>query len=694
MAKEQWEEEAVERFIQHLSDSRSQTYGITGRDVVVNLLTGENFDYQLQDERGEKLAVELFRMVENGDELAQSRVWHTMAGYIREEIQKKGLKGYLVYTPQFFVKKAEMKTLAIQQGDIIEQGIAAHNGEKEFTHGGYEFHRIESLETISLSYSRGARSVDSRGTATSSFAGKLPKKNRQVDIENHERIIVVVNWAYFVDATAAIRSLSSFDFSQFANVDKIFFETRQGEFSLVYDQAVIEAIETRSNVTNPDALKLLVEYLDHQLNDKNIEAFEFIKTISDSSGNLDWLTNGAKENLVHIGSELLKKGRVEDAMWIVRMLHNDLNPSPIGANDADDPEGEHNYHTKIANNEDFRNITTVRGHLCWLMAGVIVQNRPEYYTEIIEILLRYIAEDNLYIRVQATYPLVEFLVRKKAVKNQDETPFEWKQSERDLIREIPLKMLRDNAAHPRVLEALLHVFDKFRDLNESEAEEVLRVLIATEQDDVLHDLAALVPYFALFRKDDFPAKGEFNPDAFIGILKEQIVHGKPAMKSSLTWHFWKMLEQKTLPYEQIREYILLFWENGYDSSVASMFGLVFEQLAALAPEDAKNLFEKMIALLKERLKTDPEEKHQAWINGTEEVVALLATEPERLLSLVENLKDIWLTTRVYIGNITTIFGSYRTVPPEHRERIKMELRTMYDEMKGVYDPLQPVDWNL
>lgn len=693
MTKDQWEEEAIERFRAYLSSARQFTYGITDRDVVVNPATGENFDYQLQNEKGEKIAVELFRMVENGEDLAESRVWHQVSSFLKQAIEKKGLKGYLVYTPQFFVKKSEMKVYAEKMAEVIEKGIKDNPTVEKFEHENFKFNKIKSLETISLSYSKGARSIDSRGTATNSFVYKLPKKNKQVDIEDHERVLVVVNWAVFVDPHSAIRALSSFDFEQFKNVDKIFFEAKEGEFSLIFDRSVVDAIKTHIKVENPDALNLLIEYLKNQLDDKNQNAFDFIKTIGTASGNLDWLAdNGAKENLVRF-TENLGEENIEDMMWVVRMLQNDHNPSLSGENDIDDPNGEHNYHIQVLKNEDARNITTVRGHLCWLMSRIIAKNKPKYYKEIIEIIQRYIAEGNLYIRIQATYPLVEFLVRKNAIKNQDESTFDWKQEERDLVREIPLKMLRDNVQYPRVLEALLHVFDKFRDLTETEAEEVLRALIATEHDDVLHDLAALIPYFALFRKNDFPRMGTFNPATFEALLKDQIVNGKRALKSSLTWHFWKMLEEKMLPYEQIREYILLFWANGYDSDVASMFGLVFEQLAITAPEDAKDLFEKMTELLIERLKNNPEERHQAWVNGSEEIVGLLVNEPDRLLGLVNNLKEIWLVGGTYIGEIATIFENYQNVPVTDKERVKVELKKIYEGMKAINANIQLVDWN-
>lgn len=694
MAKDQQEEEAIERFREYLSRTRAFTYGVTDRDVIVNEETKENFDYQLQNENGEKVAVEIFRLVENGEDLARSRVWHDMAGLIKDETEKKGLKGYLVYTPNFLVSKSKRKAFAAKQAKIIEEGIKSNQTEEKFSYEGYEFHKIPSLESISFSFSDGARSVDSRGTATSSFANKLPKKNKQVGVADHERMLLVVNWAFFVGSHDAIRALSSFDFDQFENVDKIFFEGKQGEFALIYDRSVIEAIKARQKVENPEALKLLIQYLKHRLADKNQGAFDFIKTMGQSSGNLNWLSDDeAKENLVQFGTELLAKGLVDEAMWIVRMLENDPNPAPSGANDPDDPNGDYNYHSKVLRGEDARIITTVRGHLCWLMSRIIVQNKPAYYTEIIKILIRYISEGNLYIRTQATYPLMELVIRRKATRNQDGTPFDWNPKERVLVREIPLEMVRDNAKYPRVLESVLHIFDKFRDLNEREAEEVLRILLATEQDDVLHDLATLVAYFALFRKKDFPADGAFKPDVFIEILRDQTMNGKRTMRSSLAWHFWKILEQKLLPYDELREYILLFWENAYDSSVASMFGLVYEQLAIVAPNDARDLFEKMIELLKVHLQNNPAESRQAWVKGTEEVIDLFMAEPDRLLKLVNNLKDIWVMGSVYIGDIAAIFGSYQKVASKDKEHVRSELKKLYEEMKKIHPQIQPVDWS-
>ncbi len=695
-AKEQWEEEAIERFRDFLGQERTTTYAITGRDVVVNPTTNENFDYQLQNQDGEKIAVELFRLVEDGKELGRQKVFGSFLEQLKKELLSRGVKGYFISTPEFVVKKSEISAHSVRVAEEIEQAIKDNDAADKFEHNGFEFIRVKDLSTVGFSYHwGGVRSIDSRGTAATVFAGKLPKKNRQVAVSDHERVLLVVSWAMFVEGADAIRALSGFDFSQYQNVDKIFFEPRQGQFVLVYDRDVVEAIQNKQLLNDPAPLNLMLQYARYQLGEKKPEAFEYVKAVTTFTGNIDWLNDdGAKENLVSYGEELLSKDQIEDAMWIVQQLHNDADPKADGTNDDDDPKGEHNYHSRVLRGEDANVITTVRGHLCWLMMKIAAKSKPEYYTELIGIMSRYLKEDNLYIRIQASYPLEVFWSNRRATKNPDETPFSWNDKERVYVRQLALDAVRANRSYPRVMQALLHVFNRNRDWNEEEAEEMLTLFLETKHNDVLHDLAAFIVYFALFReKDSQYYGGTFNPEKFIALLKEQIRDGADAMSSSLAWHLWKLLTDKVLPYETIKEYIPLFLDGKYSAGAMSKLALIFEELTKIAPEDAVTLYERALEHLDEHLKSKPEERHQHWINGTEEMLPILAKEPKRLLAVIERLKDMWMRkVQLYVGNIKTIFESYELVPVEQKDEVKAALKAMYDEMKAVHPPLQEVDW--
>jgi len=47
MAKQQWEEDAKDRFLQFLSSSTSEKWAVLDEDVVVHPATNRNFDYRL-----------------------------------------------------------------------------------------------------------------------------------------------------------------------------------------------------------------------------------------------------------------------------------------------------------------------------------------------------------------------------------------------------------------------------------------------------------------------------------------------------------------------------------------------------------------------------------------------------------------------------------------------------------------------
>jgi hypothetical protein len=694
--KEQWEEDAAERFRFFLSNLRATNYAITDRDVpVASSLTGENFDYQIESPEGDKIAVEIFRLIESGEDLARGKIWGRVIQLLKAELLKRGVKGYLISTPEFKIKSKDINAFSIQAANDIEQAIKNDPISKKFKYNGFELSKFDDLQTVVFSTSNGARSIDPKGTAASVFSEKLPKKNKQVDVAGYERILVVVSWAVFVDADDAIRALSSFDFTDLQNIDKIFFEPKENEHHLIFDRSVLEAVQNGQEVTNTDVVQLLKQYLRYQLGDKKPEAFQYIKGVTTSEGSIDWLTdNGAKENLVSYGEELVSKEQLEDAMWIVRQLHNDPNPTADGSNEPNDPEGKHNYHEMVLRGEDSYAITTVRGHLCWLIMKIVAKNKPEYYTEIIGILTRYLKEDNLYIRVQASYILTELWRRRRAKKNQDESVFAWKDEEREYIRQLTFDMVRANSKHPRVMQALLHIFNTLRDLNEAEAEEMLALFLQTNHDDVLHDLAAFIVYFALLREADSQYYGgTFNPEKFIALLKEQIVKGAPSMRGSIAWHLWKILTDKVVPYEAIKEYLPLFLEGEYGREGLTKLGLIFEELAVIAPEDAASLYERAVKSLENYLVNKPKDGYQHWINGTEQIVPILAKEPKRLLGVISSLKNIALAERqIYIGDASVIFGSYQLVPVERKEEVRKALKTTWDEMKSQQPFLVEIDW--
>lgn len=692
MVKDQLEEETIERFRAFLSRERSTIFGISDRDVVVDPTTGENFDYQLISSSGDKVAVEIFRLVESGSELASEKVWSQIVTLLKQKLTEQGIKGYFIVLPKINIPLREIETYAQQAAATIATAISDNEGVLNFSTEGMTFRRIEEYESVSVSWGGEARSVNPHGTAETVFLDKLPKKNKQVGILDHERIILVVNWSMFVDAGNVVRALSRINFDAFPNVDRIFFEERNHHFFQVYERRTYHAIANQqpSSVGDPT---LLLEYLEHQLADTKKEAYEFVKVKTLETGSMEWLSNtAAKVNLVRYTEGLATAGQIDEAMWVIRQLKNDPDPDPDGENSPDDPDGEYNCHRRILNGEEVNGITTVRGHLCWLIAKVIVQNKPEYYAELIEILTGYIAGQNLYIRTQSMIPLTDLAVRIRAIRNKDGSDFSWDQDSRNKVRALAFLALDENIQYPRVLQMLLRVFDHMRDLKEREAKLALRVFLDTEADYILHDLAVLIIYFALFRGKEFTKEGPFVATDFVELLKRQISSGKSSMRASLSWHFWQILKEKYLPFDEIRDYLPWFWIHEYDQDLASSFNLLFDELAVISPSDARDVFAQMMERLKELLDRCEKLTSQVWISEGDRLVSLFADEPHRLLRVVGILVDAW-KKGAFIHELPAILGCYRLVGESHRGTVKAEFKRLHFEIRELNPQFPEIDWS-
>lgn len=208
----------------------------------------------------------------------------------------------------------------------------------------------------------------------------------------------------------------------------------------------------------------------------------------------------------------------------------------------------------------------------------------------------------------------------------------------------------------------------------------------------MRDLATLIIYFALFRKNDWVGDGVFDCAEFILILNKQIVSGNDKLRASIAWHLWKILDDSELPYSALRDYILLFNDGDYNSHVLSMLTLSVEKIISISPPDAISLYVGIIQKIKDHLNADPKNFHW-WTNSTEEILPLLATHPDVLLEIISDLKYLWQRD-VYIGDPKTFFEIYRVVGQDRREEVKSKLKSFYEEMIKIQPTLVIIDWEI
>ncbi|MDP3091768.1 MAG: hypothetical protein Q8N04_13885 [Nitrospira sp.] len=144
--------------------------------------------------------------------------------------------------------------------------------------------------------------------------------------------------------------------------------------------------------------------------------------------------------------------------------------------------------------------------------------------------------------------------------------------------------------------------------------------------------------------------------------------------------------------DEVKEYLLLFWEQPYDQNLASMFDLLLDELAELSPHDACELFEKMIERLKELGESDNESLRRSWIHITGELLRCFAQFPAKLVRTVSILVDIWKNGG-FVHELVKFLESYRLVEAPEKDLVKTELIRLYREIKDLKPEFPEIDWS-
>ncbi len=196
-----------------------------------------------------------------------------------------------------------------------------------------------------------------------------------------------------------------------------------------------------------------------------------------------------------------------------------------------------------------------RGHLSWLLQLIVAANKRDLYQHTFEIVERYALSPNLYIRQQATIPLIEFAKRRFTDLIDS--------SLSDGIRTLTLRMARENASHPPILEGVANVVARMPDLTPSEAEEVLRIFLDMPSRDASQLLSFLLISYAVFRQRE-TRFGTFDSKNFASLLLNQVVHGIPAIRSSILWRIHGILDERPAEATALLPYAAAFPSGAYD----------------------------------------------------------------------------------------------------------------------------------
>jgi hypothetical protein len=588
--KDQWEEDAKDHFIAELKAQGRGDWTVSNTDVVVDKQTNHNFDYQLQCGT-DLIALEIFRLVETRDEIIRSKSWSTIANSIAAELRRRDIKGYTIHAPQAFnVPRLKIAAFVSKTTDRLQAAIKQNPETDPIQVDGFGIKRIEDFPDVSLFTTGPGGAVNPTGLAHDFIAVKLPTKNKQLDITNHERIILIVNWALLVDQSNMVEACSLIDFSQFENIDKVNFEIPQnGRVHLVYDRRIYDAF--RPDGEPPQQIEpLFISWLANHLYRKEMQAFRLVRKLAEQQKSLLWLPALSREQLVTFGEDFLKGGDSEQLRWIVENLKGD--PDPSVENAADDPEGKFNDHLRTKQGESSRLIRSVRARLCWLLMKIVTHPRLEDYDRVLEIVETYATEENLYVRLHATVPLIEF-ARRRLAKVDANTRF-MSDHLADRIKALMLRMVDENIGYPAVLEWVAHVMVNIQDLDHDTALRTVKQLLTIDQSEAASDISWMMIYFAFYRENQFKQLSPFKSDDVRSLLKNRLANGSGYFRAAAANHFKVILGRNEIEFDTVVPYLDVMVNGPSDRVVNYHFYGIAVKQAAAHPDVTCHLIEQAV----------------------------------------------------------------------------------------------------
>jgi len=509
------------------------------------------------------------------------------------ELRNRGIQGYTIQTPYAFdVERNDVEEFIAQTAEKLEKTIKQNPHADLVQESGFEAKRIEDFPSVSLFAIGPGGPINPTGDALRFMERKLPKKNQQLSIADHERIILIINWRPLVDSGNMIEACTQIDFSQFQNIDKAYFDLPSADpprVQLVYDREVYNAF--REDGAAPKQItELFISWLANHLNQKHARAFPLVREITERDHSLLWLPALSRTELTSIGEDLLKQGRFDEVHWIADHLKDD--PDPSVENSPNDPDGRYNYHLQVERGEDQRILYSVRGRLCWLLMRIVAHPLVEDYEQVFEIVEEFATGENLYVRLQATVPLME-LAKRRLLFVQPGTRF---MSDRlaDRIKHLTLRMLEENRKYPVVLEWVSHVLVSIQDLDHYTALEVVERLLLIDQSDAAPDIAWMAIYFSLFRPNDFKTLKRFDPLPMQKLLLDRLASGSGRFRGFAMQHFESSLSNNHMQFDAVIPYLEAVASGKADHKANHHFFVITAAQAANHPRTVARLVETVV----------------------------------------------------------------------------------------------------
>lgn len=659
-----------------------------------------------------KILIEI-KEVHERKELETSIAWIKNIDRLEKELDSRDLSNihgsYLVYTPKMIrVKNRDVSRIV----DEILEAILKNQLEVEIKEvGKFKVDRyFEKGNAVSFSPTPEARWINAPETINRNIKNKIKTANNQLGSFKNNRVnknilLLIKKYLYGAKISDFIEALtySYNNLLKYKNIDEMWLqlETRDGKFlhTLIYTRNFITSFDEKSIKVDSQTIDVFEKwfYPLTKLEDKyKKKLFIALKRLLKNKKPHQLFPNRfTREVMVRLGIWLAKEEKFNDVIWIIDKFIND--PSP-GEPEKYKGDPRFNYHKRIVKGEDPNIITTVLGHLAWVIQRLALQKKKKNKKYVIKSLAytKNLLKNhkNLYVKKQAIVPLTEIAVRRQLLDGYGKRPYQGTYKEFNKLVFDLVKLVKKNPEYKAIAKWLSHIFAYYKDLSTQEVKQVLDSLKVSDES------APLFVYFGIFRQRhyrDQPIK--FNGGELDKKLKEMIKSGNKnywRLRASIAWHFWKILEKNRNEFNTLKPYIDLFLEQPYQRDIYDDIERIISDWIKDKPEICIQWYKSMLSQISKFL---AKKKHihpweGLWLMSTEEVVeAIVRHNPDEVLEIMEKLVSAWKKL-AFIGNPKRLFESYKLISDnEQKLKIKKKFQEWHRSMKKLNPRLEKIDWD-
>lgn len=648
---------------------------------------------------------------------------HAQWGNIVNKLQKatnsndllKKVKGtYLVNTPDTF-KLYKFEEASSQILQAIIDGV----DKQTINVLGINFavNKVSDQESIVVYGSMGGAGwIDPANVIFQNIKEKVETANKQLgftpnDTKISKKILLLVNKYSFPlydwDLYKAI-SLIYNDLLRYKNIDQVWYqlETQSGEYAhkLLYSKYFFEKFE-QENLTSVHEEEYLMfgswfSALSEMKEEKKNKLFKALKFFLGTNKAYKKFSREHREQMVRLGLWLLENNPIEDTIWLISQFIDDPDPAEPGKYEG---KPEFNYDKIIREGKDSVVITTVMGHLAWVVKELSRKSERHNVTNLVkayeytEKILT--SKKNLYEIQQWLIPLVEISNRRLwLAEDSPETYVKF----RKLILDAKDGLIAKYYKYPALTKYLTEILQFFKDLNTEEVNFIIEKLLDSENGMVL------LVYYALYKENHYKKDSEVGKilmEIDPNILEYSPIDAQKKLeeisldkenkyanfRGQLAFQCWRIIEDVPDEFEHLKHLLDNLFNSFYAKNAFLDLFRIIEKNYELHPEQCHKWL--MIYLKKMVNYVDNDEKgRNIWISMENIIKKIAIYKPDDLPTIINNLTDIWLQG-AYIGDVNVIYNAYQFIAdPTQKKEIKDLSQKLHQKLKEVNPRVKDINW--